>query len=273
MQNNTTLKLYDSHTHSQFSPDSRMTMDSAIKASIRKGLGGIVFTDHYDVDPPPSIIAFDFNPEAQQLAIDNIRERYCDFDILKGIEVGVQKKSLKKIESFVSRFKFDTIIASVHFVNELDPYFGDYYKKYEWHDAYRNYLLNILECITEYDNFDVVGHFDYIVRYSPYKQKMMRYVDFADEFESIFKILKERGKALEINTNTYRAKYGEAPKLDSEIIKKYRESGGELITLCSDAHDDFRIAENFEKYIEIIKEAGFKYITHFKERKPILTKI
>lgn len=267
------MKLYDSHTHSQFSPDSRMTMESAIKAAIRKGLGGIIFTDHYDVDPPPSIIAFDFQPEAQQLAIDQMKGRFSDFDVLKGIEVGVQKKSLKKIESFVNRYNFDMIIASVHFVNELDPYFGDYYKKYDWHDAYRNYLLNIFECISVYDNFDAVGHFDYIVRYSPYNQKMMRYSDFADEFEAIFKILKEKGKALEINTNTYRAKYGEAPVLDAEILRRYKEAGGELVSLCSDAHDDYRVAENFEKYMDIIKTSGFSYIAHFKERSPILTKI
>ncbi len=267
------MKLFDSHTHSQYSPDSRMTMESAINSAIRKGLGGIIFTDHYDVDPPPSIIAFDFQPEAQQFAIDQIRGKYPDFEVLKGIEVGIQKGSLEKIESFVSRYKFDTIIASVHFVNGLDPYFGDYYKRYDWHDAYRNYLLNILECISEYDNFDTVGHFDYIVRYSPYKQKVMKYSDFADEFEAIFKVLKDKGKALEVNTNTYRAKYGEAPKLDEEVLKRYKKSGGEFISLCSDAHDDYRVAENFKNYGEIIKSAGFSYITHFKERHPVLTKI
>lgn len=250
-----------------------MTMDSAIKSAMRKGLGGIIFTDHYDVDPPPSIIAFDFEPQAQQLAIDNIRESFVGFEVLKGIEVGIQKKSIDKIDTFVNRYNFDMIVASVHFVNGLDPYFGDYYKKYDWHNAYRNYLLNIYECISVYDNFDAVGHFDYIVRYSPYKQKMMRYSDFADEFEAIFKILKERGKALEINTNTYRSMYGEAPALDIEILRRYKEAGGELISLCSDAHDDYRVAENFEKYKEIIQTAGFSYIAHFKERRAILTKI
>lgn len=250
-----------------------MTMDSAIKSAMRKGLGGIIFTDHYDVDPPPSIIAFDFEPQAQQLAIDNIRESFVGFEVLKGIEVGIQKKSIDKIDTFVNRYNFDMIVASVHFVNGLDPYFGDYYKKYDWHNAYRNYLLNIYECISVYDNFDAVGHFDYIVRYSPYKQKMMRYSDFADEFEAIFKILKERGKALEINTNTYRSKYGEAPALDIEILRRYKEAGGELISLCSDAHDDYRVAENFEKYKEIIQTVGFSYIAHFKERRAILTKI
>jgi Histidinol phosphatase and related hydrolases of the PHP family len=41
------LKLFDTHTHSEFSPDGRMTMEEAVESSLAKGLGGISFTDHF----------------------------------------------------------------------------------------------------------------------------------------------------------------------------------------------------------------------------------
>jgi histidinol-phosphatase (PHP family) len=248
-------------------------MQSAVNSAIALGMKGIVFTDHYDMDPPRGIEGFTYDPAAQQIAIDEIRTAYKDFDILKGIEIGIQKKSLPKISAFLDKFSFDTIIASAHFVEGMDPYFGDYYKNKDWEEAYGFYLQSIYDCISVFDNFDVVGHFDYIVRYSPYKQKMMRYRDFPDHFDSIFKVLKEKGKALEINTNTYRDSYGPAPVLDIEILKRYKESGGEFVSLCSDAHDAGRVGEKFPYYSQIIKDAGFESVVCFKERKPFLMKI
>ena len=151
-----TLKLFDSHTHSQFSPDSRMTIISAAQTAIKQGLGGIIFTDHYDVDPPKGIVAFDFDPAEQQLEIEKIKGSFGNFEILKGIEVGIQLKSLPKINRFLDRFSFDTIIASAHFVEGMDPYFGDYYKNRDWREAYGFYLKSIYDCIVQFDNFDVM---------------------------------------------------------------------------------------------------------------------
>ncbi len=250
-----------------------MTMISAAQTAIKQGLGGIIFTDHYDVDPPKGIVAFDFDPAEQQREIENIKYSFGNFEILKGIEVGIQLKSLAKINRFLDRFSFDTIIASAHFVEGMDPYFGDYYKNRDWREAYGFYLKSIYDCIVQFDNFDVIGHFDYIARYAPYNVRSIKYTDFPEIFESIFRLLKERGKALEINTNTYRDKYGKAPELDIEILKRFKKSGGEFVSLSSDAHETGRIGENFGKYTAIIKEAGFDHVTHYKERKPVLTKI
>ena len=46
------LKLFDTHIHSEFSPDGRMKMEEAVESALIKGLGGISFTDHFDVEAP-----------------------------------------------------------------------------------------------------------------------------------------------------------------------------------------------------------------------------
>lgn len=250
-----------------------MTIRTAALAAIENGLGGIIFTDHYDVDPPKGIIAFDFDPKEQQKAIDEVKDDFGELTILKGIEVGIQMKSLKKIGSFLDNFNFDMIVASAHFVEGMDPYFGDYYKNKSWREAYGFYLQSIYECVSIFENYDAVGHFDYIARYAPYSVRSIKYSDFPDHFESIFKVLAQNGKALEINTNTYRDKYGKAPVLDIEILKRFKQAGGEFISICSDAHETSRVGENFSKYSQIAKLAGFDSLVHYKERRPILTKI
>ena len=70
--------------------------------------------------------------------------------------------------------------------------------------------------------------------------------------------------SFEINTSTYLKK-----NFDIKILKRYKELGGELITLGSDAHNLDIIAKNFKLYSQIIKDCGFKYLFSFKDGKPI----
>ena len=265
--------LYDNHTHCEFSSDGRMKIEDAIKGAIESSLSGIAFTDHFDLDLPESNEQiFTFDPKLQQSKINFYKSKY-DLSILKGVELGLQTKSLKNLTEFLSKYSFDTIIASVHFVDGLDPYHGDFYKNHDAKSAYTRYLETILENITLFSNFDILGHFDYIVRYAPYKECNITLKEYPDHLDSILRLLAESGKAFEINTNTYRERDGRHPELDLNILKRFRELGGEAISLGSDAHDKFRIGENFEKYIFLLKECGFRYLVHYKNRKAIFEKI
>ena len=44
--------LWDTHMHSQFSGDSEAPQEEMISSAIEKGLAGICFTDHLDIDYP-----------------------------------------------------------------------------------------------------------------------------------------------------------------------------------------------------------------------------
>jgi len=266
------VRLFDSHTHCEFSPDSRIKMKDAIERAFQTGLGGITFTDHLDIDTPTQDRSFMFNPAEQQAAIDILKKRES-IEVLKGIEVGLQPHTLEKVADYLEGSVFDQVIISVHFVDGVDPYHQPYYDGKDLKMAYGRYLDIIFDCITKYKDFDILGHFDYIARYAPYWQKSMLYADFPVQFDRILSTLASQGKALEINTGTYREKNGSKPTLDSFVLKRFKELGGKYVSLGSDAHDLERIGENFSYYSHLIKNCGFEYITHFKKREPELIMI
>jgi histidinol-phosphatase (PHP family) len=259
--------------HSQFSPDSQITMEKAAEACLLKGISGIVFTDHLDLETPTGDDKFVFDPAQQQRCADEVSLKY-KLEILKGAELGLQPHTVEKTKDYIKQYSFDMIIVSVHFVDGIDPYHQrDFYLGKDHKEAYGRYLETILECIEGFGDFDVLGHYDYITRYAPYRERSVRYREFPDLLDTILTYLARNGKALEINTNTYRSKYGGALSPDPDIYKRFKELGGEFVSLGSDAHTLERICENFDMFCEFIRKCGFSHITHFKGRNPVLTRI
>ncbi len=245
-------------------------MTNAVKVALDLKLKGIAITDHYDIDAPNRESEFSFDPIEQQAEIERLSVELCNgnqLEILKGIELGLQQCSLKKIKDFASNYKFDTIIASVHFIDGLDPYHQSYYEGKDYIKAYSRALETIVINATKYADFDILGHFDYITRYRDYPVREIRYQQFSDYLDPLLKFLAREGKALEVNTNTYRTRFNGCPNLDINILKRFKELKGEAISLGSDAHECNRIAENFELYSNLIKSCGFKYLAYYKDRK------
>lgn len=267
------MKFYDNHTHSEFSPDSRMTMEQSIAAAESEGLGGISITDHLDVDAPRDNNKFLPDIAKQQKRIGEIAARHPSIEVFKGIEIGLQPHSIEHIRDYVKGFDFDVVIASIHFVDGEDPYFGEYYRNKDYRQAYGRVLELIYSTALQYRDFDILGHFDYIARYAPYDVRDIRYRCFPDHIDAILKLLAQDGKALEINTNTYRERNGYTPVLDKDILKRFKELGGEAISLGSDAHDRDRIAENFTLFSRFAKDCGFDYLVHYKGRKALFSPI
>lgn len=271
---NMSCRFYDNHTHSQFSPDSRMRVEELVAAAIEKGLAGVSITDHLDIDAPRAKDEFLFDLSLQQKAIEETASGHSgDIEVFKGIEIGLQPKSIQKIREFVSGYDFDVVIASIHFVDGQDPFYGDYYKDKDYREAYGRTLSTIYSTAVEYKDFDVIGHFDYIARYAPYSVRDITYSEFSDYLDPLLRYLAEEGKSLEINTNTYRERNGHTPVLDIEILKRFRELGGDALSLGSDAHDYVRIGENFPAFSQLVKSCGFDYLVHYKGRKAIYQRI
>ncbi len=264
--------MYDCHMHTSFSTDSIMEAEDACKASINMGLEGIAFTDHLDYDyPGEESFLIDFDEYFS--LISAIAEKYKDrLKVLKAIEVGIQPDVIDKSMKVVSSYPFDYVLASVHIIDRMDPYRGVFYKGKTKHEAYQRYLEEIYFMISNLKSFDMVGHFEYIIRYTDYADRTLRYVDHSDIFDMIFKKLIEQGRGFELNTSTYRDERPDAV-YDVEVLKRYRELGGELICLGSDAHRTEHIAARFNYYNQLIREAGFKYTVHFESRKPVFDKL
>ncbi|MDD2584716.1 MAG: histidinol-phosphatase HisJ family protein [Bacteroidales bacterium] len=268
--------VVDTHSHSNFSPDSRTPIEAMVEAAASQGLAGIAITDHLDLKTPDGDTSFTFDIAKQQQEIDsyiNSDNLLSQFKIFKGIEIGLQPHNLEDIKEYIKGFDFDTVIASIHFVDGVDPYSGGYYQGLSEKEAYGRYLELFYEMIIAYPDFDILGHYDYIARYSPYANRTLFYKDYSDIFDSLFKYLIYNGKALEINSNTYRTRDGKTPALDLNILKRYLDLGGEFVTIGSDAHTPERFGEQFYYYLNMVYNCGFKYITHYNQRKPIPLKI
>ena len=157
-------------------------------------------------------------------------------------------------------------------VHGFDPYFPNYYEGKTEDEAYREYFESILENLEVYSDFDVYGHIDYVVRYGPTQDKNYSYHQYKEIIDEILKVLISKNIGLELNTAGL--KYGLSfahPQV--EVLKRYRELGGEIITVGSDGHKPEHLAYDFHKVPDILEEAGFSYYTIFKNRKPEFIKL
>lgn len=296
--------LSDFHTHSSNSGDCDAKMEFQIQSAIAKGIKHLCITEHMDMDYPEppkghedEHCDFVLNYENYKAEYDGIvfalnngiannylhadleasnsklpsyseiikKWQSGDFNLYFGVELGLQTNIASKNRDFINGKNFDFILGSSHLIDGEDPYYPEYYEGKVETDIFRRYFEYIYENICVFDDFDCYAHLDYIVRYG--KEKTYSYYDFSDEIDTILKSLIEKGKGIELNTGGLRngLKY---PNPCPDVLKRYKELGGEIITIGSDAHMPEHIAYNFDSVPVLLKECGFKYYTIFRQRKP-----
>ena len=264
--------FYDMHVHSNFSTDSQLDMESAVKRAIEFGLSGIAFTDHLDVDFTDYEDEFHYDFNEYFILLNSLKEKYGKaIDIISAVEIGLQPHVLDETAQLIKGFTFDYVIGSTHLIKRRDPYCGNYFRpEDEKIPSYTLYLEEVYNNLKLYDNFtfNTMGHIDYIVRYANFEDSAFYYNDYSSLLDELFKYIISKGMSFEINTSTYLKQ-----PLDKRLLTRYKELGGELITLGSDAHSPDRIAKNFKTYADIIKDCGFDYIHHYKNGKAISEKL
>ena len=259
--------LADMHMHTEYSQDSCAKPDSMAEKSISLGIDAICFTDHIDWDFPEKGLIFDYDPEAYHNEITRVREKYRGrLEVFMGVELGLQPHLAERYRVFLKKYPFYYVIGSIHLINNRDPYYKEAFAEMDDAEAYRSYFEGMLENIKAFRDFDSLGHLDYIVRYGKNRAQDYSYRKFADIIDEILKELIENGKALEVNTAGYR-KLG-FPNPHPDVIRRYRELGGEMITVGADAHKPSHIGYDFKKVTELLKNCGFSYYTRFRQRKP-----
>jgi histidinol-phosphatase (PHP family) len=264
---------YDYHVHTNFSSDSNMELDEACRSAIERNVVEMAVTDHLDIDYPDRSIEFDLDYNSYSSAIDQAQERYRGrINIIKGIEVGLQPHVLDKCRDFLKGKDFKFIIASIHAVKKMDLHSGEFCACRSKNETYREYLEEVYKCIKEFGQFHVVGHIDLIRRYGDYSERVMKYLDYGDIIDEIFKLLIHTGRGIEINTSGFR--YSLASTMpDLDLIVRYRELGGEVLTIGSDAHTPYQLAERFPYAVSLAQKAGFRYIARFPHGKPEFVRI
>lgn len=259
--------LVDYHIHSHFSGDCDSNMEIMIKKGILQGLSVLCFTEHMDWDYAYESPDFVVDTPAYLEYYNTMKDKYQkSITLLFGIELGLQPHLGDFYHSYVNQYPFDFVIGSSHTVNGVDPYYPNYFSNRTEEEAYREYFQSILANIQHFKEFDVYGHLDYVVRYGPNQNKEYSYRKYQDIIDQILLELIKSKKGIEINTSGF--KYGlEHPNPHEDIIKRYHELGGEIITIGSDAHKPEHIALEIHKAYDILESCGFRYYTIFKNRK------
>lgn len=267
------MKICDYHVHSEFSDDSNASLTNIIEKAISLGLPKICITDHHDIDftvHAPGDMDFQLDTDAYLPALKDIHDKYKNhIDIRFGVELGLMAHIADKIKAYAEKYpEYDFIIGSSHLVHGRDPYYPAYYKGKTETQAIREYFESILENVSVINDFCVYGHLDYIVRYCPSGEQAFNFNEHKDIFEAIFKILIEKGKGIEINTGSlYKNMTYAHPHMD--ILRLYRQMGGEIITVGSDAHVPEYICYGFEDTArDMLQSLGYKYYCTFKNKKP-----
>lgn len=261
------FRLSDCHVHTMFSGDSMEFPDRQIERAIELGMKQLCITDHHDYDVV-SDIDFELDLPVYREKIRELQKKWKgQIDLRYGIELGLQMHIREYLQDVVTRYPFDYVIGSIHFVDTLDPYEAVYFEGRTEEEAYRRFFEVTKTCIENMDCYDVLGHLDYVVRYGPNRDREYSYERYQDLIDPVLKRLVETGKGLECNTAGIRKGLRSMNPCE-EILKAYKAFGGEIITVGSDAHERESLGYAFDTCRDLLKACGFRYYSVYKDRKP-----
>jgi histidinol-phosphatase (PHP family) len=265
------LPYTDHHVHTYYSPDSQADVKSYILKAKSMELDFVMFTDHVDfgTTDPDFKDHIDYGEYYREM---KALEDEFGLPVQVGVEIGYEKNHESRIEDVLGKYPFDFVIASIHCGDGKDFHLGDFFRHQGQMEAYNRYFELLQEMVENFNSYDVVGHFDYIVRYGPCAKKDYDFDRFSGIIQSIFKQLIEKGKGIEVNTSGLRGPYNTLfPK--REALASYRNLGGEIITIGSDAHFNEHYAFGIPDALDILRAIGYKEISSFTARREHRIKI
>lgn len=263
--------VIDSHMHSSFSSDSQADPEEMIRKAIQKRFRYVCFTDHLEYDYPNGQFHLDVDQYFKTL--NALKAKYASEITLNiGVELGLQPHLGERFHKLLETWPFDFVIGSTHIVNHVDPYYPDFFLGRTEKDAYDEYFDCVYRNIQAFSECDVLGHLDYVVRYGPNRNRFYTYEKHKEIIDEILRYLIDKGVGLELNTSGFRYGLGH-PSPHEDILERYHDLGGEIITIGADAHSPEYFAYEFTKAQNILKKCGFTYYTYFKERRPEFVKL
>lgn len=251
----------DTHTHSIFSSDAQphATVEAMCEAAIAKGLSCLAITDHCDICAENRHRVLERDAIAATVAA--AKEKYADrLTLLFGVELGEIGEFPDEARALLAKYDYDFVLGSLHNLpNERDFYYFDFSRMdgEEILALMRRAIAENRRAI-EVGGFHALGHLTYMHRYLLRDGRDFDFSLVGEEMAALFDLLIAKGIALEVNTSTLATAGVTMPP--RELIALYRERGGRLITLSSDAHAPERVAQNFEAAEQLLRECGFTEI-------------
>jgi histidinol-phosphatase (PHP family) len=265
--------LVDLHVHSTCSADGAATIAGYARRAQELGLAEVGFCEHVDLDPRDrtcgylDLARYDREMAAARAAAPGIR-------LSQGVEITYQSGLEGPLRSWLAGHAWDYVVASVHLVDYPDGWAivsepsasGAYFDGHSRRQAYGPYFEELLRAARSRLG-DLLGHFDLVKRYGVGRYGCLDPLLFEEEIRAVLRAAVEAGVGLEINTSGLRQGPGE-PYPALTVLRWYRQLGGEILTVGSDAHQVEHLAAGIAEAVELARAAGFSAITTFAARQP-----
>jgi len=236
----------------------------------KQGLTALAITDHCDL---PDEDGFYLNA-TKQAAADLIKTKsiyHNEFELLFGLELSGAIFDIPFSKSLLEKYPYDFVLGSLHGIKDEPDYHLFDYTITDYREKFETYFKTLLaQC--KLNLYDGLAHLDYPARYVKLQNVPCDLSLYSDYIDEILKYVIENGKSIEVNTSGLYYSF-KATSPDFPVIKRYKELGGEFITTGSDAHVKENIGRGIKEAMSLIQNAGFKYVTTYKNRKPIPIKI
>lgn len=265
------MYLADYHLHSRISPDASASMTEMAEAAVRQGLQEICFTDHvepirFGTTQPRA--DYDWAPMAAEFAA--ARAAMGDrIQLRAGAELGDAVWGLDRMEAMLAAAPaLDFLIGSIHTLSERQGGRDLYFLSPRDGRETREYLADYLDQVKKlsaWGKFQVLGHLTLPLRYLNEGRGMRASFDgFEDEIADIFRTIIPKGIGIEVNTNR-----GGTPLPDGKWLRLYRQLGGEIVTLGSDAHSPAAVGCAVREGQALLRACGFRRFCTFRNREPV----
>ncbi len=271
----------DYHIHSDFSFDSKTPMETQTERAVELGVDSVCFTDHVDYgvrrdwDDPAEVGERNGKPLRNVdypryfAKLDELRGRYDGrLAVRSGLEFGVQRHTAAQFDALFERYRerLDFVLLSIHQIDDLE-FFPPQFQEGRTQDEYNaRYFEELLALTQSFEHYSVLAHLDVMRRYDP--QGEYPFEKVRDVVAEILRTVIQRGKGIEINTASWRYSLRDTQPCRA-ILRLYRDLGGEILTMGSDAHRPERVAGNFDEARSILRdELGFRRFCTFERMEP-----
>lgn len=269
----TGLNIFDGHTHSKHSFDGKERVEDICLAAVENGVKKLTVTDHCDLG---LYEVSDWRERMKKSHADTLacKQEFADrLDLGFGIELGQSIHDPKGAAEAIAMFDdYDVVLGSIHNLRDTEDFYFLPTENLDVRTLFARYYEELCE-LAEQNWFDVLTHITYCYRYIPGSLEKAPVTLYEEQLRRLFKTLVQNGRALEVNTSGVYRPRGQTIMPQLWELKLYRECGGELVALGSDAHEARFIGGGIKEGQELLRQAGFCYQAVYRNRKPQMFKL
>lgn len=263
------MYLTDYHTHSLLSPDGYVPLAEMAQAAVEAGLSELCITDHFDLltGHGQPVDSYPWDPAVKQFQ-ETVPQFEGRLKLKLGIEFGSGHLNPAVAQAVLDQPELDFVIGSVHNrspeAGGLDFYYVEYNSRADCDAALDNYF-DSMDKLARAECYDVLGHIIYPLRYMHGLGSMDPYYD---RIYQLLATAARMGRGIEVNT--YR---GGTIAEWRPVLERWREVGGELVTVGSDAHRPEHVGLGVREACALLRDMGFRYVSVYEKRKAKMVSI